>query len=166
MRYNECRFCNEPIYDSVGRVYCTDTCKALFKKIKTKVNEQNNNYWTIMNIKCKTCKKKLVNGESNYCSICIARRDAEKKRAAETDWYRPCKMCKEPMKNPAPNRKWCPECALERALTASKKRDIERKKERDVLRKERGQKKVKTTIGKGAINPYFLKPIGSKRRVG
>ena len=121
-------------------------------------------------MKCKTCKKKLTEGESDYCSVCVNRRNEEKKRRAETDWYRPCKDCEVEMKNPAPNRKYCPTCAKKRQRAAIKEKDAVRKKERDILRaanpKRRQRAGDSTDVHKGDIDPKWLQPRGSKRRVG
>ncbi len=162
---NNCRFCNEPIYNSEGRVYCNDSCKEIFLKLKERIKNQNKEFWNIMNMKCKTCKKKLTEGESHYCSICVDRRNAEKKRAAETGWHRPCKNCGEEMKNPAPNRKWCKECS------AIKKREswvtqAEMNKKRRIKVKEKVMAiDDSTNVVKDQINPKWLEPQGSKRKV-
>ncbi len=168
--HNECRCCNDPIHNSEGRVYCVDTkCKEIFIEVKERIRKQNKEFWKIMNLKCTTCRKRLVEGEDKYCSVCVARSEAVKKRNAETDFYRPCETCKAPMKNPAPNRKRCEECAEAERDEKIKVHNIKRKVKRDAIREKSTKQKRQraadpTDINKGGIDPKWLKPMGSKRR--
>ncbi len=158
------------MYNTGGRIYCVNSkCKDIFIEVKERVRNQNKEFWKIMNLKCSTCKTKLSKGEDKYCSGCVARSEAVKKRNAETDIYRDCKTCKVPMKNPAPNRKWCEACAKATKDEKVKNHNIKRKIKRDELRKKSTKQKRQraadpTDINKGGIDPKWLKPMGSKRR--
>ena len=168
---SRCRCCNTEIHGSEGRVYCVEgKCKDIFITIKNRVREQNKKYWSIMDMKCKTCKKKLTEGEDKYCSVCVNRMNNEKKRRAETDYFRPCQDCGEDMKNPAPNRKSCIKCGKKKQRIAIDARDARLKKERDARRANNPNRRQragdKTDVHTGTIDPKWLQPMGSKRKVG
>ncbi len=166
-QHNDCKMCDKPIYGSQGRVYCDSKCKALAGVIVVRIREQHIKYLEVMKMICTTCRRELVKGEVGYCSTCTERMLEDKEKRANTDNYRPCKSCRKPMKNPAPNRKWCEECSAEKKREAWVKQ-ADAKKERRKKVKKKKEEVLKTSdptvIVKGEINPMFLKPQGSKRR--
>ncbi len=156
---SRCKCCDTEILGSEGRVFCNAVCKEIFARIKENVRNQNKEFKTLMKLECTTCKRKLVEGEDKYCTTCTDRMLREKEKRANTDHFRPCKDCKKDMKNPAPNRKRCEECAEKEADKKHKAHDLKRKERRVEVKKIN-----KTEVHKGSINPMFLKPQGSKRR--
>ncbi len=167
---SRCRCCNTEIHGSEGKVYCNEICKAIFVQIKETVKTQREGFYMGMNMLCTTCKRKLVEGEVKYCSTCTERMVKEKERRANTDSYRPCLECGEDMKNPAPNRKWCKACGLKLMRSKQAAHDVKRKARRDEIRKDNPKKRQRaadpTDVHKSTINPYFLAPLGSRRKTG
>ena len=73
-----------------------------------------------MKLNCSTCKAKLKEGDEKYCAKCIKRVIDNKARRAAGSFSRDCKECGVSMLNPAPNKKWCGDCGLDRKRTQEK----------------------------------------------
>jgi len=147
-----CHICNDPIYfkASNNQILCgKKSCRKTSKLTSQRTIRQRRKMEATLEGKvCKRCKNHVYEeGMKKYCKSCSVIMNTYQKKE------KVMKICKSCDNTIIQSRTYCDVCREDRKQARILKQTADHKVTISIVKKENGK----------GINPYFLKPMGSKR---